>query len=640
MADLMTRILLNDKQFSDTLDKSKKGLKDFDGQVKRSGGSASGLEDKLGKLVGGGLTKLIGGFGLATAAGAAFKGIIDNSQTTADGFANAVGAAKASVDQLFKAVATGDFSNFINGLDDVYNRAKNAQAALDQLWNTQNAYGLGVSKTQYQITTARADAHDRELSPEERRKAINDWQTSIDEMRGYSVALQNDLLTAAKNITASYSTLKPGFISVEDLTNTILLDVQGADREDLKKKAKTNYGEYLKAVKQAEKDATKTTYEYTGVSNAYGKQSKSRVTRVDQSEFQPALDKLNAQYKSAILVNSLLEKMKDTELGELTNLVKEYQETGQQVESLTMDINKAKPRLEKQIASQLKSGEEGSPKVEVDIVPTGSIAELEKQISTARKNFLNATTDEARRSADELIKVLESKKAFIEIGFKYPGGVGNIKPVGKFANVDSKFTDLDGKINLPHIDMNDKTQPFGEVSSYSDYVRQIAEQNANLIDSFTGIGDVMYGMSDILGESAGKWLQWGANVVTTAGQAIPAILALANASAAKAAADGAGAVAPIPIVGPILAAGAVLSIMGALMNIPKFESGGIVPGASYTGDKMLARVNSGELILNMAQQNNLAGALQSGTNGKVRFEIEGSRLVGILEQEARKRSRL
>lgn len=174
MADLMTRILLNDKQFSDTLDKSKKGLKDFDGQVKRSGGSASGLEDKLGKLVGGGLTKLIGGFGLATAAGAAFKGIIDNSQTTADGFANAVGAAKASVDQLFKAVATGDFSNFINGLDDVYNRAKNAQAALDQLWNTQNAYGLGVSKTQYQITTARADAHDRELSPEERRKAIND----------------------------------------------------------------------------------------------------------------------------------------------------------------------------------------------------------------------------------------------------------------------------------------------------------------------------------------------------------------------------------------------------------------------------------------------------------------------------------
>ena len=31
---------------------------------------------------------------------------------------------------------------------------------------------------------------------------------------------------------------------------------------------------------------------------------------------------------------------------------------------------------------------------------------------------MNATTDEARRSADELIKSLESRKAFIEIGFK------------------------------------------------------------------------------------------------------------------------------------------------------------------------------------------------------------------------------
>jgi len=631
MADLMTRILLNDKQFSDRLDKSKKGLKDFEEQVKRSGGSASGLEDKLGKLVGGGLTKLIGGFGLATAAGAAFKGIIDNSQTTADGFANAVGAAKASVDQLFKAVATGDFSNFINGLDDVYNRAKNAQAALDQLWNTQNAYGLGVSKTQYQITTARADAYDRELSPEERRKAINDWQTSIDEMRGYSAALQNDLLTAAKDITASYSTLKPGFISVEDLTNTILLDVQGADREELKKKAKTNYGEYLKAVKQAEKDATKTTYEYTGVSNAYGKQSKSRVTRVDQSEFQPALDKLNAQYKSAILVNALLEKMKDTELGELTNLVKEYQETGQQVERLTMDINKAKPRLEKQIASQLKSGEEGSPKVEVDIVPTGSIAELEKQISAARKNFLDATTDEARRSADELIKVLEAKKAFIEIGFKYPGGVGNIEPVDKFAEVS-------GKIDVPHVDMSGVIQVPKEAKSYTAYLNDVADKNRDLMETVYGVSDALYGMGDVLGGNAGQWLQWGANVVSTVGRSIPALMGLANANASVAASGGAAAVAGIPIVGPVLAAGAVLSIMGALMNLPKFATGGIVGGSSFSGDNVLARVNSGELILNKAQQSNLAGALTGG-NGKVRFEIEGSRLVGILEQEARKRSR-
>jgi len=38
---------------------------------------------------------------------------------------------------------------------------------------------------------------------------------------------------------------------------------------------------------------------------------------------------------------------------------------------------------------------------------------------------------------------------------------------------------------------------------------------------------------------------------------------------------------------------------------PTFEYGGIVGGTSYTGDKMLAKVNSGEMILNREQQANL-----------------------------------
>ncbi len=34
----------------------------------------------------------------------------------------------------------------------------------------------------------------------------------------------------------------------------------------------------------------------------------------------------------------------------------------------------------------------------------------------------------------------------------------------------------------------------------------------------------------------------------------------------------------------------------------QFATGGIVPGTSYTGDKVIARVNSGEMILNSQQQ--------------------------------------
>ena len=45
-----------------------------------------------------------------------------------------------------------------------------------------------------------------------------------------------------------------------------------------------------------------------------------------------------------------------------------------------------------------------------------------------------------------------------------------------------------------------------------------------------------------------------------------------------------------------------------------FAQGGIVPGSSYSGDKLTARVNSGELILNEAQQGTLAKSLMAIQN--------------------------
>lgn len=43
-----------------------------------------------------------------------------------------------------------------------------------------------------------------------------------------------------------------------------------------------------------------------------------------------------------------------------------------------------------------------------------------------------------------------------------------------------------------------------------------------------------------------------------------------------------------------------------------FEQGGIVPGSSFTGDNMIARVNSGEMILNKSQQSKLFAMANGG----------------------------
>lgn len=69
--------------------------------------------------------------------------------------------------------------------------------------------------------------------------------------------------------------------------------------------------------------------------------------------------------------------------------------------------------------------------------------------------------------------------------------------------------------------------------------------------------------------------------------------------------------------GAAILAGAGLVALGALLKgvaknfAGNFSSGGIVGGGFFSGDKLLAGVNSGELILNLAQQKNLATALSA-----------------------------
>lgn len=92
----------------------------------------------------------------------------------------------------------------------------------------------------------------------------------------------------------------------------------------------------------------------------------------------------------------------------------------------------------------------------------------------------------------------------------------------------------------------------------------------------------------------------------------------ANTAIGLAKAVQAGAGIPFPANLGAIAAGtsAVLSgIAGAkqvLNTAPAFATGGIVGGSSFYGDKVLARVNSGEMILNSGQQSRLFSMINNG----------------------------
>ena len=60
----------------------------------------------------------------------------------------------------------------------------------------------------------------------------------------------------------------------------------------------------------------------------------------------------------------------------------------------------------------------------------------------------------------------------------------------------------------------------------------------------------------------------------------------------------------------------------AIPSAPAFAEGGIVPGDSWTGDKVTARVNSGEMILTKEQQAKLFNLIQAGvTQGGIDYRL-------------------
>lgn len=89
--------------------------------------------------------------------------------------------------------------------------------------------------------------------------------------------------------------------------------------------------------------------------------------------------------------------------------------------------------------------------------------------------------------------------------------------------------------------------------------------------------------------------------------------------------------------------GTVATIISQLQS---FADGGIVSGNSFHGDTMLARVNSGEMILNKQQQAALYHSLKSGgvggsgMGGNVTFTIEGSKLKGCLNNYESKQKKI
>lgn len=240
-----------------------------------------------------------------------------------------------------------------------------------------------------------------------------------------------------------------------------------------------------------------------------------------------------------------------------------------------------------------------------------------------------------------IIDGLERNRKTVEMDLKFPD-------VDKTAYSDIFPEKIDVLANFDKSTASDAVLPdtavYDPVLRKQEELRKSMEHTKSVAEasslSVGAIGSIFGSLSSIVGDCAGAFLEWGANVLQAVSQAIPAIAQLvgqqkmqANANAEAAATGAAASVASIPIVGWLMAGAAVASVIAAFAGIPKFAEGGIAYGPTlglfgeYAGAS-----NNPEVVAPLDRLRSLLRPVD-GNGGVVRFKIDGRTLVGILEKE-------
>jgi hypothetical protein len=156
--------------------------------------------------------------------------------------------------------------------------------------------------------------------------------------------------------------------------------------------------------------------------------------------------------------------------------------------------------------------------------------------------------------------------------------------------------------------------------------------------NFSALGNIFKETGD---SATAAVMQMVAVTLQGVSQVIPQVMALIGVKQGEALASGTASAASLPFPANI---GAIASITATILatfasilsTVNRFENGGIIGGTSYSGDKLLARVNSGEMVLNKRQPSNLFNAINSGNIGggtvsTVQFKLRGADIYGSMK---------
>lgn len=321
------------------------------------------------------------------------------------------------------------------------------------------------------------------------------------------------------------------------------------------------------ALKKTMADLTRTMFpdvqfleEYKRKSQLLSQQSKT----YGGSQYYDELKKYNELYRTAL-------KQKDT-----------YDVISRQLNDHLASLTAQKQVTEEITQEEQKvadGGQAGSPK--------GSLGYLDEQIREQQKRLAEATTNQARVAVQKTINELEAQKIFLKAQVETTiFQTGRTGPQGPATENKTSLGDL-AKVDFSKFKIPD--------------IKPSIEDNEEYADSFLRISQSIGTMTSAFAANSDSIGQWAINSIGNIAQMIIQLQSLATA-------QGVASAAALPFPANLGAIATIIATVASIFSsLPKFADGGIVGGSSFYGDKLLARVNSGEMILNKKQQAALYG---------------------------------
>lgn len=526
------------------------------------------------------LKGVAGAAGVAMGAMEVFNRVVTANESNNDKWENTVRAMNNAVNEFFSALTSGDFTGFQSGLDGIARKARETAEALRQIEDAQTVYGLFSTENRAIFNENMVTLRNKNASKDEidaAKKAIEDVMAVQEEQS--NVLIQKSI-AAVKNFLTQRGDLETYEFTENDIKDVLSLaiDRQGGIRsEELEKQ----YKEYVESVQPLIN--TRKFLE--------GKRYREGFDPEDYDRYQETIDRikeLSSQNLLPRLNNVLWNETKGDELNLLVDLLKSAQST-------RLDLSSMQRSYQRVDQSTTNLGGSGT---EIPPPPEGSLAYLQQKLKEAQDAAATAVGEEAQKQAAATVKAIEAEIQGMTLRIDTLNALEDGTYVDKFIG-EVELPEM--KIEVPDVDFGDLDTDL-EVPALSTGMQDFTASMQESIGAVAVLAGALSNLTGLVDSGAASWTSYGANVMQALAQAIPQIIALANANSAAALTGAGSSVASIPFVGPMMAVAAIASVAAALVNIPKFAEGGVVGGSSYYGDRILARLNSGELVLNQGQQ--------------------------------------